>query len=417
MKRLSILILTIIFVEFILPVDSQAIPAFARKYGFNCNMCHVAFTKLNDFGQRYRDNGYQIPGQEGKENNVVGIAPPIAMRLSFGYSTYFNDVASTSTFGIYGFDLLSAGVLHKNISFLLIYTPRVDEPNDSYSGVSLSGSQRGALESVSLIFSNLIPNAVNIRVGRFEPAYHVFSSKRSFYLFEPYEIYTLTNSNSTYIFDDNQIGIEATGHFPIGFKYGVGLVNGTGIHSDNNVNKDIYVNVTQTFGKGEGQSAGQQIGAFIYYGWQPLDLPGTVISPSGETNGGDNKPFYRLGGTGSLNWKTMNLRVMYLMGVDDKALNNLSPDEDYKYSGGFAELDYAGLMNNRLIASLLYNWVTPPSYDSVRQVMAYSALLRYYFGDWTAVNVAIHAEYTHRETGKDTKYKENLVALALDFDF
>src|SRR5512143_658599 len=69
--------------------SALAIPAFAKKYGTNCNMCHVAFTKLNDFGQRYRDNGYQIPGQQGYEKTIfeAGIIP-LALRTTAGYSLY-----------------------------------------------------------------------------------------------------------------------------------------------------------------------------------------------------------------------------------------------------------------------------------------------------------------------------------------
>jgi hypothetical protein len=38
---------------------AEAIPAFARKYDFNCNVCHVpGFPKLNDFGNLFRDRGY-----------------------------------------------------------------------------------------------------------------------------------------------------------------------------------------------------------------------------------------------------------------------------------------------------------------------------------------------------------------------
>src|SRR3989475_13013956 len=41
--------------------DAQAIPAFARKYDFACNVCHVpSFPKLNDFGNLFRDHGYQL---------------------------------------------------------------------------------------------------------------------------------------------------------------------------------------------------------------------------------------------------------------------------------------------------------------------------------------------------------------------
>jgi len=284
MKKLITLIIAISFFEFMLPFNSQAIPAFARKYGFNCNMCHTAYTKLNDFGQRFRDNGYQIPGQQGKEKNVFETAPPISMRLAFGYTTYNNDKGTSSGFNVYGFDLLAAGVLHKNISFLLIYTPRIDIPSSaSFLGpdsLNSTALQTGSLESVSLVFSNIIKNALNIRVGRFEPAYHVFSSKRSFYLMQPYEIYNITTPNNNFSYDENQIGIEATGHFRFGFKYAAGFTNGSGGIPDNNNSKDIYLNVMQTVGRGDGQSAGQRIGLFGYYGWQPLTLPGSVIDPT-----------------------------------------------------------------------------------------------------------------------------------------
>ncbi len=420
MKKIYIIILGVSLIGFFSPFATQAIPAFARKYGFNCAMCHSGFTKLNDFGQRYRDNGYQIPGQEGKEKNVFETPPPISMRTSMGLNNYFNVDHSASSFNINGLDLLAAGVLHKNISFLMIYTPRIDEPTSNFTGPdSLSSytSQLGALESVSLVFSNIIQDALNIRVGRFEPAYHVFSSKRTYYLFQPYEIYSLTTPNNNYVFDDNQIGIEATGHFNCGFKYAAGVINGTGANPDNNNNKDVYLNLEQIIGKGEGQTAGQRIGLFGYYGWQPLVLPGRLIGPIGQTNGKDNKAFYRFGGTASLNWKAFNLQTMYMYGFDDKALNTIEKTKDYKYNGGFVQLDYLGMFNNRLVASVLYNWIKPPDYDTGFNINSYSALLRYYLGDWSAVNVALHAEYSHRVTGKSNKINEDLFSIALDFAF
>ena len=58
MKNTLTRILGAAFSLLMLSQAAMAIPAFARKHGFNCNMCHVAFPKLNDFGQRFRDNGY-----------------------------------------------------------------------------------------------------------------------------------------------------------------------------------------------------------------------------------------------------------------------------------------------------------------------------------------------------------------------
>lgn len=419
MKKSCLLLFVLLLLLLMMPARGHAIPAFARKHGFNCNMCHTAYPKLNDFGQRFRDNGYQIPGQEGREKNVFDTPPPIAVRTSTGLSGYDTKDVTTAGFDMLGLDLLAAGAMHRNISFLFIYTPRIDEPSADHTG-SQGGTnplQLGAFESGNVVFSNIIQDALNVRVGRFEPAYHAISSKRSFYLMEPYEIYTFSTPGNNFVFDDNQIGVEASGHWRCGFKYGLGVVNGTGASPDNNKYKDVYLNFSQTMGAGDGQSAGQRIGAFGYYGWQPLTTSGATPSPTGEVGGGRNEPFFRFGGHASLNWKTFNLQAFYIKGADDKSINALGPTKDYEFDGGLAELDYAGLANNRLMASVLYNWVCTPSYDRDREVKAYSGLLRYYFGDWTAVNVALHAEYTHRETGETDPLKENIYALVVDFAF
>lgn len=428
MKTMCALILLAAALFLLVPTKSDAIPAFARKHGFNCNMCHVAFIKLNDFGQRFRDNGYQVPGQAGGEKNVFDTPPPLSIRTTTGFSLYDAEVGkqktTENTFNLFGFDFLAAGVLHKNISFLFIYTPRIDEPAADQSGPGSSGgnpSQLATLESANIVFSNMVPNLLNLRIGRFEPAYHAISSKRSYYIFEPYEVYAFGSPGNTYVFDDNQIGLEATGHCRCGFKYAAGVVNGNGGNPDNNKYKDAYLNLSKIFFKGDGQSAGQRISGFAYYGWQPkyasriIELPDTTVDTLSVM--ASNEAFYRIGADASLNWKTLNLQTFLMKGVDPKKLNTLKPTEAYEFTGGFAELDWAGLLNNRLVASAMYNWVKPPCYDSDAEIKAYSGLLRYYMGDWTAVNVALHAEFTHRETGKTKPIKENEFALIMDFDF
>lgn len=419
MKRVLALSLLWLFTWALFPSEADAIPAFARKYGFNCNMCHSGFTRLNDFGQRYRDNGYQIPGQAGGEKTVFDQGPPLALRTSAGLSVYSSENGTSNGFNIFGLDLLAAGVFHKNVSFLLIYTPRIDEPAADFYGPGSGNnpSQLGGVESANIVFSNIIQNALSVRVGRFEPGYHPFSSKRKHYLFQPYEVYAFTTPSNSFVFDDNQMGIEASGHFTNGFKYALGMVNGNGANPDNNSAKDFYMNTVYTIGKGDGQTTGQRLGAFGYCGWQPTDLTRAVPAPTGETNGDKNELFYRIGVDGSFNYESFNLGVLFMLGHDNKKLNSIDPGSNYKYTGGFAELNWTGLMNDRLVVSFLYNWVWPPSYDAERNVNAYTALLRYYLGDWSAVNVALHAEYTFRSTGDQKKFNEHLVAFVVDFGF
>src|ERR1700757_4855366 len=40
--------------------DANALPAFARKYGLRCSACHESWPMLNYFGQKFKDNGYQL---------------------------------------------------------------------------------------------------------------------------------------------------------------------------------------------------------------------------------------------------------------------------------------------------------------------------------------------------------------------
>jgi hypothetical protein len=40
--------------------SASALPAFARKYGLRCSACHETWPILNNFGLKFRDNGYQI---------------------------------------------------------------------------------------------------------------------------------------------------------------------------------------------------------------------------------------------------------------------------------------------------------------------------------------------------------------------
>jgi hypothetical protein len=42
---------------------AEAVPAFARKYQTSCQTCHVAYPKLNPFGQAFRLLGYHMPGE------------------------------------------------------------------------------------------------------------------------------------------------------------------------------------------------------------------------------------------------------------------------------------------------------------------------------------------------------------------
>ena len=43
------------------PTEVGAVPSFARRYGTSCITCHVAYPRLNSFGEAFRRAGYRYP--------------------------------------------------------------------------------------------------------------------------------------------------------------------------------------------------------------------------------------------------------------------------------------------------------------------------------------------------------------------
>ncbi len=84
-----ILILVVITMMFVGTVrESQALPAFARKYQADCAMCHYPVVpRLNAFGQQYRRAGYRTPIEFGKSQDFTKVNEMFAgrMRTQFAY--------------------------------------------------------------------------------------------------------------------------------------------------------------------------------------------------------------------------------------------------------------------------------------------------------------------------------------------
>src|SRR5437879_4445759 len=60
MASLFSLLLVLSAVVFTCSPSANALPAFARKYGLRCSACHESWPMLNYFGQKFKDNGYQL---------------------------------------------------------------------------------------------------------------------------------------------------------------------------------------------------------------------------------------------------------------------------------------------------------------------------------------------------------------------
>ena len=159
--------LVLVFLALSSSEHANALPAFARKYGLRCSACHESWPMLNYFGQKFKDNGYQLMNDRDAPIWQNASYWPITLRITPYWSREsVNKVAvdntptgeariSTSGFNLGGLDILTGGTLEKNITFLLV--PSADE-NGAFH-----------FESASVRFDNLFHSPwLNVKMGKFE---------------------------------------------------------------------------------------------------------------------------------------------------------------------------------------------------------------------------------------------------------
>jgi hypothetical protein len=290
---------------------ASALPAFARKYGLRCSACHESWPMLNYFGQKFKDNGYQLMNDRDApiwQNPgywpVVFRITPIWHRVSTGkvdVDTYTGGALdggqavqriSSSGFDLSGLDFHTAGTLEKNISFYLLPS---SDPTDAFH-----------FEQVFVRFDNIAHSSwLNFKLGRFELD-NLLSEKRILTLtgnggiYQTYHFIPVGDGNIFGQIGDNQLGIEYMGHSADDrTRVSASLVSS----SDGNVNLSTTANAyTGFFAASQAFDAGrlgvQRLGFYAMVGQAStyyLTSGGGVPIPG---SGISNKSFSREGFVG-----------------------------------------------------------------------------------------------------------------------
>ena len=197
---------------------ASAFPAFARKYGLRCSACHESWPMLNYFGQKFKDNGYQLMNDRDAPIWQNPGYWPVAFRFTpfwsrestnkvqvdTGEGTSGLQRITTTGFNYGGLDILSGGTLEKNISFLFV--PSSDELGAFH------------FESANVRFNNLLHSPwLNVKVGKFELDSFI-SEKRTLTLsgagggYQLFHFVPVGDGNIFAQLGDNQLGVEWMGH-------------------------------------------------------------------------------------------------------------------------------------------------------------------------------------------------------------
>ena len=308
MKHFATTALLLIAITLATVSPIHSLPAFARKYGLRCSACHESWPMLNYFGQKFKDNGYQLMNDRDApiwQNPgywpVTFRITPIWHRLSTGkvaVDTYSGGSVSGSTiqrittsgFDLSGLDFHTGGTLEKNFSFYVLPS--------SNSAASFH------FETVMARLDNLFGSPwLNVKLGKFELD-NLLSEKRILTLtgnggiYQLYHFRPFGDGNIFGQIGDNQLGLELMGHsYNDRTRYSAALLSST----DGNVNLPYgnaytgFFTVSQAFDTGK--LGVDRIGAYAMIGEAPtyyLTSNGSAIPGSGLSN----KSFHREGFVG-----------------------------------------------------------------------------------------------------------------------
>ena len=432
---------------------ASALPAFARKYGLRCSACHESWPMLNYFGQKFKDNGYQLMNDRDAPIWQNPSYWPITMRITPFWSRESTnkvpvDTAptgeqqiTTTGFNLSGLDILTGGTLEKNISFLLV--PSADETGAFH------------FESANVRFDNLFHSPwLNVKVGKFELDSFI-SEKRTMTLsanggaYQLFHFIPVGDGNIFGQLGDNQLGAEWMGHSADDrTRLSAALFSSTDGNVDVPYGQNSYswfFAGSQAFGTG--RLGVQRIGGYAMVGQAPtmyLTSAGVPIPGSGLSN----KTFSRVGFEGLFYLGShLDFQVFTQHGSDsawfgqcygdiitgtcDPANNNttgvLPPSSrNPTWNGAFVETHF--VWNPQFVIFQRSEWVRmsqqaiPGTPSNLGDIDNYVVGYRYYPFMTSRAGFAIHNEYSWiRQRGTSpvtgTDLSSNSLMLGFDFDF
>ena len=385
---------------------AEAIPAFARKYGLACTGCHEAWPTLNDFGRAFRDNGYQMLLGEDSPTKLSPGYWPISIRItphyewnSANHQVTDQGVKTLSSGGVaeVGLDLLSAGTLAPNVSFLVVPTGFTSE-----EGVTL--------EAAWLRFDNLANSSwLNVKLGKHEldlprSGHRSWSLTDNGYLIYGYHP---PGSISEHDMSENQRGIEYFGHDRGSFnRVALSVFNVQGSPGSRNAfdTPGVYGHASHKWlWEGRLVSA-MRLGAFGSY----TTWPTAFLTSGGDPIAGTGEQLKRTSLYG-LEWHTwfgpeatpLHTLVVAGRGEDSPGLIP-GAVRDGTFRGGFVEIGYTPALKFTLFGrgDIIRNQqqADPANPKTLHDEDAYSIGVRRTIQYSTRAEFALHGEYSTERT-------------------
>jgi hypothetical protein len=351
--RLAAFLFLLLVAMFSFYEPAVAMPAFAREYGVSCNVCHAAYPRLNEFGERFAgEMNYRLPNwrdntvKTGDDQLALQEWLPLAARVQAyvqgrdgeSIDPITGEVeadASVDFQAPYLLKLLSSAPLTDHISyyFYMIFAEK-------------GANTEVIVEDAWFSYADMFNSGVDVMLGQFQVSDLMF----------PREIRLTFQDFMAYRF----AGITYDRGILLGREFGpldvsLGLVNGNGIEQNYNLNSPGYRRPDKLFDNDTGKSVFGRLGTEI--GPVSIGLFGlsgqqfNATGPAGTESGtlDTDKIVAGIDASGKIadRWYWFG---QYLWNRWDGFLD---PAIDYEWTGGFAGVDY--VHSDKWVFSALVN--------------------------------------------------------------
>ncbi len=386
---------------------AQALPAFSRRTGMGCSACHDAWPRLNDFGELYRDRGYR-PGEMNDNEGAPLDYFPISARATVGYSYAALTNQATDTGAQ---DIRTGGFVspEADVYFATALANHVSAFID-IAGFGREGT--ASLESAWVRLNDLGTNWLNVKLGVLELDLPV-SMHRAFTIFSPFLAYGYhpTGSNNPFTLDENQRGIEISGHSSgPGLRYALAVTTSGDLGGASPLTSPtFYGHVTYTRLTWSRLVPRVRVGAMGEVGWAPtafatLTPPGGAPAPISGT-GIAHRSHARAGGDLQVVFvslsRPLTLTAVWMYGQERGELVD-GGARAARFHSGFAQIDYVPILP--LVVGARFDGVfntqqaDPTLPDNANQQVAFTVFTRYALWLSTWSSVAVHLEASTLDT-------------------
>jgi len=294
---------------------SNAIPAFARRYGQSCTLCHSAIPKLNQTGEMFAGHGFRMaPGEamidSVAQDDTLLMLPssfPLALRVDSRFAADTDESQDMTDFQApWVIKVLSSSPLSRDLSYYFYFL------------MNERGDVAGA-EDAFIYWNDVGGRPLDFAIGQFQVSDPLF--KRELRLpIEDYVIYRARvgaqRANLAY-----ERGVMAMCE-PAGFLLTLAVVNGNGLPGgepflDDDPEKNVFGHLTRDL------ASSVRIGALGYFGRQ--------------RSGGVRNELWMAGADATLSAGVFELNLQYVHREDDRPTFTAG-EATAITDGGFAEL-------------------------------------------------------------------------------